>query len=123
MLRPLDHELQQGFELEVTVTDGVMTASCLARVRVLDVNDNPPRFRRSPPVFSFVVPETAPLDTWVGQVRAVDPDAGQNGRVGFRLLNLKAGTGFAVDAESGVITTTAALDFEKVRHVTKANVA
>ncbi|VDK72245.1 unnamed protein product [Anisakis simplex] len=52
-------------------------------VVVTDVNDNAPRFR-SPPV--FFVREHAPNGSLVGVVEALDPDAGWNAQVHYRIV-------------------------------------
>ena len=65
------------------------------------------------------LPETTPVGTEVVRLTATDPDSGQNGRVTYRLDDESPAAAeasgsrlFAVDAETGVVTTVAALDRE-----------
>ena len=79
------------------------------RITVLDVNDVEPEFNLdpyTPPSIS----EAVEVGTVVEVVSAVDEDLGENATVTYRLSepNLQ----FSINATSGIITTTAPLDFE-----------
>ncbi|XP_019311695.1 protocadherin-16 [Panthera pardus] len=100
-LRPLDRELLGPvLELEVRAGSGVPPAFSMARVRVLldDVNDNSPAFP-APEDTVLLPPSTAP-GTPIYTLRALDPDAGVNGRVTFTLL-AGGGGAFTVDPTTG----------------------
>lgn len=71
-----------------------MTLSSVARltINVLDVNDNPPRFRPfGVSNFTEKILEGAQPGTTLLSVSAVDPDKGPNGQVTYQLLHLPRG--------------------------------
>jgi hypothetical protein len=57
-------------------------------VKVLDVNDTPPKFSRSR--YSSVVPENSVEGTLVVQVLATDPDLGASGEVVYDFADSKS---------------------------------
>ena len=83
----LDRERQDFYTLSVVATDmpgggpGQRSSSATVHVRVVDVNDSPPRFSESR--YSAVVPENSDPGTLVLRVEATDPDLGESGRVRF----------------------------------------
>ena len=44
-LKPLDREERDSYSLNITASTGSGDASTVIRVKVLDINDNPPAFR------------------------------------------------------------------------------
>ncbi|NXN15921.1 PCD16 protein, partial [Indicator maculatus] len=52
-------------------------------VRVLDLNDNAPRFAQA--AYTVEVPEDLPSGSLVLQLAAEDPDEGTNGQVSYYL--------------------------------------
>ncbi|XP_027528422.1 protocadherin gamma-B5-like, partial [Neopelma chrysocephalum] len=114
--RALDREKQSSFELVLTAMDGgdpVRSGTVQIRVNVTDANDNPPVFSKK--VYEARVAENLPAGSLVLRVRATDADAGSNGRVSYSFANVPDGIRelFAVDSESGEITTVVPLDFEE----------
>ncbi|XP_027765058.1 protocadherin gamma-B3-like [Empidonax traillii] len=112
----LDREKQSSFELVLTATDGGdpgRSGTVQVRVNVTDANDNPPVFSKS--VYEARVAENLPAGSLVLQVRAMDADAGSNGRVSYSFGNVPAGIRdlFSIDKESGEIRTEGLLDFEE----------
>ncbi|KAJ8368542.1 hypothetical protein SKAU_G00085700, partial [Synaphobranchus kaupii] len=111
--RALDRERKARYALTVVAQDHgrpPLSSSTTVEVTVLDVNDNSPRFDSA--VYAVEIPEDAPPGSLVLQATAVDEDAGSNGEVLY-FLSSEAGGMFAVDQETGRITTTAGLDREK----------
>jgi VCBS repeat-containing protein len=101
--------INQSFTLQVLVLDSSnpqLADQATITVNVLDVND--------PPVISnqvFSVAENRPVGHVVGQVVASDPDIGQT--LTFAITGGDPMGMFAIDANTGVITTaTSTLDFE-----------
>ncbi|XP_062851242.1 protocadherin-15a [Trichomycterus rosablanca] len=84
--KALDRETVDQYRLIVTASDGHPggTSTATVSIVVTDVNDNDPSFDLTLPRNLTVQEEKANL--FVGQVRATDPDAGQNGQVRYRLL-------------------------------------
>ncbi|XP_049870904.1 cadherin-89D [Pectinophora gossypiella] len=74
-------------------------------VTLLDANDNNPVFVPSN-LYEFAIKSDAKVGTYIGRVKAVDPDLGRNGIVLYdlqRTSNLTITSPFQVDAKSGSI--------------------
>lgn len=71
----VDYELKKVYSFRVEARDKANN-SCHynLKVRVLDVNDNPPFFEE--PVEISPVPENAPVGSLIGKVHATDADSG-----------------------------------------------
>uniref|UniRef100_A0A8C7Q368 Protocadherin-15 n=1 Tax=Oncorhynchus mykiss TaxID=8022 RepID=A0A8C7Q368_ONCMY len=85
--KPLDRETEDRYTLVVTASDGHPEGTSTATVNVVvtDVNDNDPVFDPLVPQNVTVTEEEA--NSFVGQVKATDPDVGVNGQVRYRLVN------------------------------------
>lgn len=105
-MRPLDREQQSLYSLQIQASDRGQPRSrqghCNITVLVEDQNDNAPRFKL--PKYVASVQEDAPLGTSVVQISAVDADLGVNARLVYSLVN-ETQWQFAIDSESGLITT------------------
>ncbi|XP_069049414.1 protocadherin Fat 1 isoform X3 [Lepisosteus oculatus] len=115
----LDHETTKWYQLTLLAQSNhggnEVVSTVEINIQVKDVNDNSPQFE-SNPYKAFVV-ENSPGGTQVIQVRANDVDSGTNGQVMYSLdqnqeteeiLEL-----FAINSETGWITTLKELDHEK----------
>ena len=101
--------------------DTSTTTSCaLVQLTLVDVDDNSPRFLRS--YYAFSVLENATVGSYVGQVRAVDPDIevsataalSSTSTFGYRLIDSSF---FTVDSTTGTIRVAWSLDRESIaRH-------
>ncbi|KAJ8396031.1 hypothetical protein AAFF_G00025630 [Aldrovandia affinis] len=85
--KPLDRENVDRYVLVITASDGRSDGISTATVTIVvtDVNDNDPVFDPFLPKNLTVQEEEA--NSFVGQVKATDPDAGVNGQVQYRLVN------------------------------------
>uniref|UniRef100_A0A3Q3WLX9 Protocadherin-15 n=1 Tax=Mola mola TaxID=94237 RepID=A0A3Q3WLX9_MOLML len=85
--KPLDRETTEQYRLIITASDGNPggTSTTTVNIIVTDVNDNDPEFDFNIPINFTVREEEAKI--FVGQIRAVDPDAGANGQVRYRIVN------------------------------------
>ncbi|XP_043995914.1 protocadherin-16-like isoform X1 [Gambusia affinis] len=111
--RGLDRETVAEYTLEVVAKDRGSTplsATATVRVKVLDVNDNSPVFKRNS--YNTEVSENAAEGFQVLKVSATDADDDLNGKILY-FLSQEAHGAFTVDEESGRITTSAPLDREK----------
>ncbi|KAL0984119.1 hypothetical protein UPYG_G00137360 [Umbra pygmaea] len=83
----LDRETEDRYTLVVTASDGHPNGTSTATVKIVvtDVNDNDPVFDALLPVNLTILEEEA--NSFVGQVKATDPDTGVNGQVRYRLLS------------------------------------
>uniref|UniRef100_A0A8C0ZPK4 Protocadherin Fat 2 n=1 Tax=Castor canadensis TaxID=51338 RepID=A0A8C0ZPK4_CASCN len=115
--KALDHESTKWYQIDLMAhcphedTDLVSLVS--VNVQVVDVNDNRPIFEADP--YKAFLTENMPGGTTVIQVTANDQDTGSDGQVSYRLL-VEPGSNahelFAIDSESGWITTLQELDCE-----------
>ncbi|KAJ3589902.1 hypothetical protein NHX12_010743, partial [Muraenolepis orangiensis] len=111
--QPLDREAAERFSLEVVAVDTgspALSTTVTVEVNVMDVNDNSPVFGSGS--YSVDVSEDTTEGARVLQVTATDADAALNGRLLY-FLSPEAHGAFAVDENSGLITTAAPLDREK----------
>ncbi|XP_047462295.1 LOW QUALITY PROTEIN: protocadherin-16-like [Mugil cephalus] len=111
--RGLDRETRAQYTLQVVASDRgspALSATVTVEVRVMDVNDNSPVFRKSS--YMVEVSEDAEQGSQVLEVSATDADDELNGKVLY-FLSREAHGAFTVDDKTGRITTTAPLDREK----------
>ena len=113
----LDYERDRTFSLTVTASDlgsPSLSDTATLRVRVTDVNDNPPRFPSTAIVRQLA--EGVGRGTAVVTVEAQDADSGPNGKIAYSLAGYETGSAetFAIDPASGVIRTVGDIDRETV---------
>ncbi|XP_056408915.1 protocadherin-16 [Hyla sarda] len=106
----LDRESREVYVLAVLASGGTggRTATCTVRVRVTDENDNAPRL--SEERYFMSISENRPPGEIVGRVSATDRDAGQNGRVTYRLPAQE--TDFTIHPHTGELSVRRSLDRE-----------
>ncbi|XP_074866172.1 protocadherin beta-15-like [Carettochelys insculpta] len=114
---PLDREKVPEYKVSIAARDwGAPRLSSVReiRVRVSDVNDNPPVFAEASYVLR--VQENNVPGLLIGRVQAADVDAEQNGQVRYSAV---AGAGgelpFSINAESGQVYALRSLDYEERR--------
>uniref|UniRef100_A0A8B9VUL3 Cadherin-23 n=1 Tax=Anas zonorhyncha TaxID=75864 RepID=A0A8B9VUL3_9AVES len=88
------------------------TSSATVFVNLLDLNDNDPTFQNLP--FAAEIAEGLPAGTSVFQVVAIDLDEGPNGRVTYRMQVGMPRMDFLINSTSGLVTSTAMLDRERI---------
>uniref|UniRef100_A0A3B5A9Q5 Cadherin-24-like n=1 Tax=Stegastes partitus TaxID=144197 RepID=A0A3B5A9Q5_9TELE len=86
----MDRETQDEYLVVLQAKDmgghlGGLSGTTTVTVRLSDVNDNPPHFRRS--AWSFSVSELAAPGVEVGRLTATDPDLGENAQLEFTVLD------------------------------------
>lgn len=104
----LDREFRDKYMLQVEAVDGgdpPLTATMMVNITIIDANDNAPEFDQ--PRYLTQIAQNATIGTRVLQVHAIDKDIGSNAVVEYRLMPsaMQAHKRFAIDAQSGVITT------------------
>ncbi|CAH2226238.1 protocadherin-16 [Pelobates cultripes] len=106
----LDRESREAYLLAVLASagSGTRTATCTVRVRVTDENDNAPRL--SEERYFLSIRENRAVGESVGKVSATDRDAGQNGRITYRLSAQE--TDFQIHPHTGELTARKSLDRE-----------
>ncbi|XP_063532868.1 cadherin-related tumor suppressor [Cydia strobilella] len=108
----LDRETNDFYILNISARDGGSPPKygyLQVNVTILDVNDNPPIFDQSD--FSVSLNESVPPGTTVLKVTATDSDLGDNCKITYEVTDTEKQ--FAVDPESGVITTAKKLNCPK----------
>lgn len=119
LAKKLDYEATKWYQLSVQVHDVELGMELVSTIDVIihlkDVNDNIPQFE-SFPYQSYIV-ENLPLGTAIVQLKASDLDSGLNGQVTYSLHENQESPEvldtFAVDNETGWMTTLTELDMEK----------
>ncbi|KAK7929499.1 hypothetical protein WMY93_005894 [Mugilogobius chulae] len=118
--KSLDHETTKWYQLTLMAQakheDYDIIASTSVNIQVRDLNDNKPVFESDP--YEAIVVESLPSSTQVIQVKANDLDSGTNGHVVYSLdakqESQEIAELFAVNSETGWITTLKELDRERV---------
>lgn len=127
--KSLDHETAKWYQLTLLAQTKYenydIGASVNINIQVKDVNDNKPAFESDP--YEAVIVENLPSGTQVIQVKATDQDSGTNGHVVYS-LNPKQNSQeiselFAVNSETGWVTTLKQLDREKMNKYSVALLA
>lgn len=106
----LDREKQSMVKLTGVAKDSFGKVASAAKtttsilIELLDVNDNAPKFVQQ--VFTAVIPETAPINSFVIIVEAQDPDDGPGGEIRYDLLNEGEANGLLkINTKTGEIHT------------------
>ncbi|XP_041440520.1 protocadherin Fat 3 isoform X2 [Xenopus laevis] len=115
----VDHESVPVFSFKVAASVPLHTVDVFitvdVEVKILDLNDNKPVFVSS--YYEAVIMEGMPIGTNIIQVKATDADWGANGQVTYSLVSEreedKLLETFAIDSNSGWISTLKDMDHEK----------
>uniref|UniRef100_A0A8C0SNZ5 Cadherin-12 n=2 Tax=Canis lupus familiaris TaxID=9615 RepID=A0A8C0SNZ5_CANLF len=115
----MDREVKEQYQVLIQAKDmggqlGGLAGTTVVNITLTDVNDNPPRFPKS--IFHLKVPESSPIGSAIGRIRAVDPDFGQNAEIEYNIVPGDGGNLFDIvtdeDTQEGVIKLKKPLDFE-----------
>ena len=112
-LRSFDYELIDVIILKIRASnpqndqDQAMT---LLKINIIGVNEFFPRFKQA--VSQFTISESAQESSLVGQVEAIDSDAGKDGEVFYYFVGSSNEAGFKIDKKTGVIQVKGNLDRE-----------
>ncbi|XP_077957346.1 protocadherin gamma-A11 isoform X18 [Gasterosteus aculeatus] len=117
--KPLDREKNEKISLALTAVDGgepQMSGAMQILITVLDANDNAPVFTQ--PIYKGSVAENAAKGTIVTTVSASDADSKLNGKVTYSITNTMDDVRhmFEVNEDSGEVSLTGQLDYEKKRN-------
>ncbi|XP_041648938.1 neural-cadherin isoform X1 [Cheilinus undulatus] len=115
------------YVLNITATDDnasggpyPLSSSAQVIVGINDINNNKPVFQECQNYsLNAVVLENQPPGTFVLRVQAHDADMGVNGEVKYGIMHRDGvSSGFDIDTDTGVITTTVSFDRERQREFT-----
>lgn len=110
----LDYKVQNRYILMVRATDSQgLFDTAEVQIEVLDTNQNRPEFQGTP--YTFKVDENTEIGKSVYKVLALDKDSGENARISYKLHDT---TNFAIDENTGIITTRVNLDREQMQGTT-----
>ncbi|GBM44837.1 Cadherin-related tumor suppressor [Araneus ventricosus] len=107
----LDRETIDEYKIFIKAVDHgtpQRTSSATVYIKVLDKNDNPPRFTR---LFSANVTENAPIGTFIIQVTSSDKDINMNANATYSFTENPGGK-FNIDPVSGNVTVAGWIDRE-----------
>ena len=106
--RGLDRELTSYYAFYVRADDATLSLSTDVQVLVYveDINDETPEFTQ--PLYTFIINEDTPIGTIVGNVSATDSDTPPYAQITYSLSSAM----FTLDPSTGVLTTSAILDYE-----------
>ncbi|XP_053734297.1 protocadherin gamma-A11-like isoform X2 [Synchiropus splendidus] len=113
--KPLDREKQPHLNFKLIAVDGgtpQRSGSVNIDITVLDANDNVPIFNQT--VYKVSVMENVLKGTNIVRVNATDADSGSNGLITYSLSNSESDI-FEIDENTGYISVSAQLDYEKER--------
>ena len=106
----LNFEQDLSYEIEITVTDGMLSSTIIIFIEVMNENEFAPVFNGSQPLN---VREELPAGTPVGTVVATDAD--RNSSISYSIvMDSPSSSLFAIDSQTGSITTTQVLDREEL---------
>ncbi|XP_064457801.1 protocadherin Fat 3-like [Ornithodoros turicata] len=109
----LDRETKKDYRFQILALDNgepPQNSTVNVTITVEDVNDEKPRFFTDP--YLAQIPENLDPGQKVTQIRAFDPDTGENGLV-FYKLGGGHGNKFYIDSKDGTVWTLSKLDYEK----------
>ncbi|XP_073899391.1 protocadherin-17 isoform X2 [Castor canadensis] len=119
--RPLDRETQDEYNVTIIARDGgspPLNSTKSFAVKILDENDNPPRFTKG--LYVLQVHENNIPGEYLGSVLAQDPDLGQNGTVSYSILPSHIGdvsiyTYVSVNPTNGAIYALRSFNYEQTK--------
>lgn len=114
ILEPLDYDSIQEYRLNITATDlGFEPKQAVATltVNVSDINDNPPTFNQS--LYEVSLPENSQPNSFVFKVVARDVDSPKYAVIQYRILGGSGKEHFAIQQDTGVITSKISFDYEE----------
>ncbi|XP_040200854.1 protocadherin gamma-B2-like isoform X31 [Rana temporaria] len=113
--KSLDREKQSMYRLTLTASDGGQpskTGTAYINVKVLDVNDNFPKFDKD--AYEIYLKENVPIGFVVLQLNATDKDEASNAEITYSFSNVpeNAHSTFTIDSKNGSIKVIRDIDFE-----------
>lgn len=102
--KSLDHETQRSHHFLAIVNDkGVPSLSSRAHVwvKVIDMNDNPPKFEQSS--YSCMLSKHATRDQFVTVVTASDPDYSDHDNLHYAIAHGNELQSYSIDSKTGII--------------------
>ncbi|XP_022235682.1 protein dachsous-like [Limulus polyphemus] len=115
LAKPLDHEKQDQYQLQLQVSDSAHLAETYLAVYVTDINDNIPVFMQQS--YQVQLSEFVEPGYSVIKVNATDLDSGENARLTYSLGEQTHANGFYINKDTGIIYTNKTLTFNPKRPI------
>ncbi|KAL4631030.1 cadherin-20 [Arapaima gigas] len=124
-LADMDREVKENYSVVIQAKDmggqlGGLAGTTTVNITLSDVNDNPPKFAQR--LYQMSVPESAPVGSAVGRIRAKDRDTGMNAEMNYTIIDGDGRDSFDISTDPtnqfGIITIKKQLDFESKRSYT-----
>ncbi|NXE52534.1 CAD10 protein, partial [Casuarius casuarius] len=118
----MNRENREQYQVVIQAKDmggqmGGLSGTTTVNITLTDVNDNPPRFPQN--TIHLRIPESSPVGTAIGSVKATDADTGKNAEVEYRIIDGDGTDMFDIvtqkDTQEGIITVRKPLDYEMRR--------
>ncbi|XP_046729152.1 cadherin EGF LAG seven-pass G-type receptor 1 isoform X2 [Silurus meridionalis] len=105
---PLDYKQERQYVLTITASDGTLYDTAQVFINVTDANTHRPVFQSAN--YHIMLSEDKPIGSTVVVISATDEDTGENARITY-IMEDKVPQ-FAIDPDTGAITTMMEIDFE-----------
>ncbi|XP_069047032.1 cadherin-12-like isoform X1 [Lepisosteus oculatus] len=121
----MDREVKELYQILIQAKDmggqlGGLAGTTTINITLSDVNDNPPRFPKN--IIHLRVPESSPVGSTVGRIKAHDPDAGKNAEVEYTIVPGDGGAMFDIttneQTQEGILILKKPLDYETKKSYT-----
>ncbi|XP_041948156.1 protocadherin gamma-C5-like isoform X26 [Alosa alosa] len=117
----LDREITPEYNVEILASDSgtpSLKTSKIIKVKVLDVNDNPPVFSQS--YYNVFLNENNPAGSSLFSITATDKDQDKNAKLLYSIADSKfndipASSYFYINAENGTIYSMNTFDYENIK--------
>ncbi|XP_062925736.1 cadherin-12-like isoform X1 [Mobula hypostoma] len=118
-LANMDREVKEDYQVIIQAKDmegqmGGLAGTTTINITLTDVNDNPPRFAKN--TFHLKVPESTPVASPIGRIKANDADIGMNADIDYSIVPGDGLNVFDITSDKatqeGVISLKKPLDYE-----------
>ena len=109
--RALDREEIDQYSLIVHYTHSNGLAEAAVTINVLDTNDNPPQFAEM--IYTISMAEGTGVSTSILTVEGSDRDTDDNAELQYSLLSSLPADDFTLDLQTGVLSVSSELDYER----------
>ncbi|XP_073477112.1 protocadherin gamma-B1-like isoform X45 [Aquarana catesbeiana] len=117
----MDRELNSFYNITVQCVDNgspPLTSNKTIQLAISDVNDNPPVFEKIR--YIFYIPENNQPGTSILNVRAVDQDRDENGKITYNILNsnieeIPVSSYMSINSMTGILYAQRSFDYEQLR--------
>ncbi len=111
----LNYEKYQSLIIDLSISDGINIITGKVNINIVDENDNAPTLASDEVIFA----EDLGLNEEISVFTGIDLDISSEFKeLTYRIINGNTNNDFAIDAQTGVVTNTDSLDFERTESYT-----